>query len=416
MFLLILLNSISSGISGPIDGKNVNWNHRHLLFIGDSPVHDGSATATGFYRTIQKVLKSQYPKATLDIEANRVWTSMDVYEQLDRMITTYHPTDIILIIGTIEAKSFSLDSEEDLKVDLAQYHRNIQHITAKALLNNINITLCTPLVLGERSDYDNPQDNILEEMIGMILHVVVEYKDVAPISSLVSLTSSEDSSTVTKDTIGIKKSNMMLPDSLNSNVDDKSLPIITESRPTVRFMNIREELVNAIEEYNKENLSHNILTYDGIHLNDRGHNLIANCLLSGYLNIFPPIHAKGGIRGIQSAADMKAILEMEENAVQQFMTRDELEEYYPCMHSDRDIQEFSRRSIRNSRNSGAVGGVGIIQSVNANIDIDLQQRLHAQAIVADYHYGNHDVEEEVDESKRNSRKYQQHYHANRFDL
>lgn len=205
---------------------------RSILIIGDAPVFDAALLPFGFVNVIKKTVLKKCPQFTIHIEGQPDWTTLDTVEYIDEIYRMYKPTDVILITGTYEAQTFAIESDVDMRQDLMYFHERLEQSVVKMLNYNINVTLCSPFVVGEKTS-GNRYDYVIEEIIGSLLHIATDYH-----------------------------------------------------QHHVQFVDVRSELINQIEVLNKENLHHNTLTFDGVHLNEKGHKVVANCLLVGYFHIF----------------------------------------------------------------------------------------------------------------------------------
>jgi len=285
---------------------------KRILVVGDSPIFFGGSSPYGFFRLIEKILRAECPDVTIDIEAQRNWVSEDILANFDTMLSTHKPTDILLLTGTLDTHriveraklvedvrashdgvNFGLSdgrvvqrfddvaTEEnegeyppDIGVDpeemakfIAEFHNTVQHIVARALAANVGVTIGSPLVYGERVN-GNEHDDAFEDVTGALLHIVVDFD--------------------------------------------------------LKYVDIRSELLKEIEVRSGrtplDDLNHNILTYDGVHMNEVGHQILRDCLLTGVFSIFS-----------QSAGYVHQ------------KSDSSLTGSHLCMHNERFVDEFEQR-------------------------------------------------------------------------
>ena len=221
--LFLLLACIIAG------GLCCSYTNRKILLVGDTIAFSSQVHMFGFTNVVKSIIFSECSNTTLVIESRKYWNSMTLMNDISEMLNLHNPTHVIFMFATSDAvdAQLKLDSEDstlDYDKILNNFHSNFEYLVSTALSRNIGVTICSPLVIGEV--LNNRHDEVIEEIMGYLLHVAVDYH--------------------------------------------------------VEFIDIRSVLINEIENRNIENLNSHIVTYDGMHLNEVGNKIVADCLLSGY--------------------------------------------------------------------------------------------------------------------------------------
>lgn len=287
---------------------------KRVLIVGDDPISFGGTSPVGFMRLVENILKVECPEVSIDIEGERGWGSQDILSNIDRMVSLHKPTSILLLTGTVDTHrileevkrkkqapppsrhgvSVGLkdgrvvqrfddgDDEEqeegEYEVDMGlepadfaplvgEFHRTIQHIVSRALSAKVDVTIGSPLIYGEKIN-GNEHDDVFEDITGALLHVVVDND--------------------------------------------------------LKYIDIRSELLKELETRAGarplDSLNHNILTYDGHHLNEVGHMILRDCLLTSFFQIFS--QSAGYVHQKSDSSLAGAHL---------------------CMHNERYVDEFEQR-------------------------------------------------------------------------
>ena len=150
---------------------------------------------------------------------------LDLQKRLDDDVLSKKPAIVIIYVGKNDVwhslKSRSNPSggtsPEDFKTGLSEMVNKCQEAGAKVLL-------CTPTVVGEKKAGGNDLDKMLDEFAELTRAVAKETK--------------------------------------------------------VELLDLRKEFKSRIEDLNKENLSKGVLTFDGVLLNEKGNQLVAQQLLA----------------------------------------------------------------------------------------------------------------------------------------
>ena len=195
--------------------------NEHLIFFGDSLTRRGSRR-NGFIQLIRKAFAGA-PETRMiriteaGVSGNRV---PDLEARLDRDVLAWNPTLVVIWIG-INDVWHSLSgggTPEPL------YEAGLHRLLTRIRETGSRILLCTPSVIGEKRQGSNPLDGLLDRYTA-ISH------DVA--ASL-------------------------------------SVPVL----------DLRRCFCEHLTKVNPGNAEKKVLTLDGVHLNDRGNQFLADCMMT----------------------------------------------------------------------------------------------------------------------------------------
>ena len=190
---------------------------QQVIFFGDSITQMG-VNPGGYIRLIDSLCKGEglsnkYGFTGSGIGGNKVY---DLYLRMEDDVLSKNPDLVVIYIGVNDVWHKSLVGTG---TDADKFEKFYEAIIKKLKAKNIKLILCTPAVIGEKNDHSNPQDGDLNQYSKMIRAIA-------------------------------KKNNLPLAD-----------------------------LRNIFGEYNlknnPENQAKGILTTDGVHLNARGNQLVA---------------------------------------------------------------------------------------------------------------------------------------------
>jgi Lysophospholipase L1 and related esterases len=190
---------------------------QRIIFFGDSITQAG--VNPGGYITVlgnmikEKGLQNQYELIGAGIGGNKVY---DLYLRVEDDVLAKNPHTLVIWVGVNDVwhKKTSGTGTDANKFE-GFYNALIKKLQAK----NIKVLLCTPATIGEKTDYTNEQDGDLNKYAAIIRNIA-------------------------------QKNNCPLID--------------------LRKVFLEYNLTN-----NKENKEKGILTTDGVHLNEKGNELVA---------------------------------------------------------------------------------------------------------------------------------------------
>ncbi|MBS1919549.1 MAG: G-D-S-L family lipolytic protein [Bacteroidetes bacterium] len=188
-----------------------------VIFFGDSITEQG-AQPGGYITRIDSLCKTehkrdQYVFVGSGIGGNKVY---DLYLRLDDDVLSKKPDIVIIFIGVNDVWHKAL---RQTGTDPDKFEKFYQAIINKLKAIGSKIVLCTPASIGERTDFSNPQDGDLNEYCNIIRNLA-------------------------------QKNNLKLID-------------------------LRKKLLDYNLKNNPENKDRGILTVDGVHLNPKGNEMVA---------------------------------------------------------------------------------------------------------------------------------------------
>lgn len=198
-----------------------------IVFFGDSITEQG-VSPTGYISLVkdkikQKGLADKYEVEGAGIGGNKVY---DLYLRMEEDVLAKNPSTVVIWIGVNDVwhkQSMRTGTDPD------KFERFYNAIIKKLQAKNIKVLLCTPAAIGEKTDFTNSLnlDTDLDKYAGIIRNVA-------------------------------KNNNCQLIDLRKSFLD----------------FNIAN---------NKSNKESGILTTDGVHLNDRGNELVAEEMMKALI-------------------------------------------------------------------------------------------------------------------------------------
>lgn len=192
-----------------------------IIFLGDS-ITQGGAGPKGYVTMVRQALDTRLADAKIEvigagISGNRV---PDLERRLERDVLAKKPTLVVIYIGINDvwhSQNGRGTSKEDYEQGLKRIIAAIQGVGAR-------VVLCTPSVIGEKHDGSNPLDKMLDEYCGI----------------------------------------------------SRGVGEATKSQ----LLDLRKAFLDHLKQNNANNMERNILTTDGVHLNEAGNKFVANQVLS----------------------------------------------------------------------------------------------------------------------------------------
>ena len=190
---------------------------KKIIFFGDS-ITEQAAKPGGFIVKIDSMqqknnFKDNYDLAGAGVGSNKIY---DLYLRLEDDVLTKNPDIVLIFIGVNDVwhkRSFGTGTDAD------KFEKFYSAILKKLADKNIKAILCTPASIGERTDLSNEQDGDLNKYCNIVRGLAAK----------------------------------------------NNLPLI--------------DLRKIFQEYNLKNNPANkdrgILTTDGVHLNEKGNQLVA---------------------------------------------------------------------------------------------------------------------------------------------
>lgn len=193
-----------------------------ILFLGDSITELG-VKPKGYVALLQEQLSARYPDLGIEvigagISGNKV---ADLHQRLGRDVIDRKPTIVVIYIGINDVWHWVLVGHKG--TTRAEFERLLREVVARVQYSGAEVVLCTPSVIGEKFDGTNRQDPMLEVYCEISRKIA--------------------------DDVG------------------------------VRLCDLRKAFIAYLTAHNKENSEKNVLTTDGVHLNDAGNRLVADEML-----------------------------------------------------------------------------------------------------------------------------------------
>lgn len=188
-----------------------------VIFFGDSITQRG-AEPGGYIPRVDSMYKLENRSVQFEftgsgISGDRV---SDLYLRMNDDVLAKKPDIVVIYIGTNDAwHKFSAD----IGADADKFEKNYAEILKKLKEKNIRTILCTPGVIGEKTDLTNEQDSNMNRYAGIVRNLA-------------------------------QKNNLPLVD-------------------------LRQKFLDYDKHFNTENKESGILTRDGIHLNPTGNQVVA---------------------------------------------------------------------------------------------------------------------------------------------
>ncbi|MFM9910588.1 MAG: SGNH/GDSL hydrolase family protein [Chitinophagaceae bacterium] len=211
------LKSLLIFISFALIAWNMPQQKQHIVFFGDSITQAG--VQPGGYITVlgsmikEKGLSDLYQLTGAGIGGNKIY---DLYLRMDDDVLSKNPTTVVIWVGVNDVwhkRSFGTGTDAD------KFEQFYNAIIKKLQSKNIKVFICTPAAIGEKTDFSNELDGDLNKYSNIIREIA-------------------------------RKNNCSLID--------------------LRKSFLAYNLAN-----NPDNKAKEILTSDGVHLNEKGNRLVA---------------------------------------------------------------------------------------------------------------------------------------------
>ncbi|MEM9265510.1 MAG: GDSL-type esterase/lipase family protein [Cyanobacteria bacterium P01_F01_bin.13] len=229
LLILILLkgyNKVNTRSESMISPEQLT----RIIFFGDSITREG-VQPDGYITIIADSLKQQYPDRPIEVigagvDANKV---TDLQGRLKRDVLAKHPTHVVIYIGINDVWHF-YGADQLTGTNREVFEQGLRDLIAQIQNAGIEVSLCTPSVIGEDPDSD--------ELVNQLL------MDYANISRTIAKTSG------------------------------------------THLCDLRSAFEQYLRNHNLDQSYEGILTRDGVHLNDEGNRFVADFLLE-HLSTLP---------------------------------------------------------------------------------------------------------------------------------
>jgi isoamyl acetate esterase len=185
---------------------------KKIIFFGDSITELG-IKPNGYIRELDSISGGKHDLIGSGISGNKVY---DLYLRHEADVLEKSPDIVVIFIGVNDIWHKRLTGTG---TDPDKFENFYQALITKLQQKKIELVLSTPAVIGEKTDRTNGQDEDLERYSSIVRKLA-------------------------------KNNNIGLVD-------------------------LRTAFVSYNRQHNRENLQSGMLTYDGVHLNDKGNQLVA---------------------------------------------------------------------------------------------------------------------------------------------
>jgi len=193
-----------------------------IAFLGDS-ITEGGVQPNGYITVIKTTLNEKYKDLGLEfigagVSGNKV---PDLQKRVQKDVIAKKPALVFIYIGINDVWHGEKDPTKGTSKEV--YEAGLKEVIRKIQDGGITVILCTPSVIGEKNDGSNTNDAKLDEYAEISRKVAKEMK--------------------------------------------------------VPVCDLRKAFVAYEKEHNKENQPKEVLTKDGVHLNDTGNKFVAEQML-----------------------------------------------------------------------------------------------------------------------------------------
>ncbi len=199
---------------------------KRVIFFGDSITELG-VNEGGYIDLMGKMLgdkglSDQFQLMGAGIGGNKVY---DLYLRLEEDVLSKKPDLVFIYVGINDVwhKAWGTGTDEP------KFKKFYETLITKIQASGAEVVLCTPTVIGERKGFTNPQDGDLNQYAEIIRQLADEYD--------------------------------------------------------TKLCDLRSIFMEYENEFNPENKEKDILTFDRVHLNDKGNQLVASAMLKFLITV-----------------------------------------------------------------------------------------------------------------------------------
>ena len=197
-----------------------------IVFLGDSLTEQGSFPG-GFIDLIQTHVTSQPDLRAVQLSGAGVPgnTAADGLKRLDSDVLKQKPTHVVVLLGINDV--WTRPDANDPKV-IAEFRRTYAAIIEKIVKAGAAPVICTLTVIGEKKLGQNKLDYLVDLYSQQIREIAIKHQ--------------------------------------------------------ARLCDLRYAFIAYLNQYNQKNLAEGLLTTDGVHLSQAGHNLVTETILTTLLS------------------------------------------------------------------------------------------------------------------------------------
>lgn len=196
-----------------------------VIFFGDS-ITQAAVKPNGYIVRISEALEKQGKKDAYEligagIGGNKVY---DLFLRLESDVLEKKPDVVFIYVGVNDVWH---KTTSGTGTDANKFEAFYQALINKIQANGAKVILCTPAVIGERTDFSNPQDGDMNHYANIIRKIA--------------------------------------------------------AKNNVKLVDLRKAFLAYNKDHNPDNKESGILTTDRVHLNDVGNQLVADQMLAALL-------------------------------------------------------------------------------------------------------------------------------------
>jgi lysophospholipase L1-like esterase len=160
--IILMIAAIASSFTMQVKKKKI-------IFFGDS-ITEAGVSPTGFITKLQEMVQKQgksdsYELSGAGVGGNKIY---DLYLRMDSDVLAKKPDAVVIWVGVNDVwhkKSYGTGTDPD------KFEKFYNAVIKKLQAQNIEVYLCTPAAIGEKTDYTNELDGDLNKYAEIIRNV-----------------------------------------------------------------------------------------------------------------------------------------------------------------------------------------------------------------------------------------------------
>jgi len=150
------------------------YKKKHIIFFGDS-ITEAAVNRDGYIVRMDSIIalqkkKDQFELTGAGVSGNKVY---DLLLRIDEDVIAKKPDLVVIYIGVNDVWH---KRTSGTGTDADKFEQFYQAIINKCKAGNIEMMLCTPAVIGEKTDFSNPLDGDLNEYSNIIRNIAQKNK------------------------------------------------------------------------------------------------------------------------------------------------------------------------------------------------------------------------------------------------
>jgi len=142
---------------------------KRVVFFGDS-ITEAAVNPGGYIVKLDSMIAlqgkaGQYELIGAGVSSNKVY---DLYLRMEEDVINKDPEIVVIFIGVNDVWHKRISGTG---TDADKFEKFYQAIINKLKAENINVIVCTPAAIGEKTDFSNPLDGELNEYSKMIRNI-----------------------------------------------------------------------------------------------------------------------------------------------------------------------------------------------------------------------------------------------------